>query len=98
MAAKRNLVIEPFSTWAMGYFLPGDFNTIQAESVPAIAMRHQKAVQQILFAGLFQWSKNILLIPSPLQLHHVQDNLAAASMTPIGMPNCNHKHRAWAVT
>mgnify|MGYP006268669473 CR=1 FL=1 len=74
------------------YFPLGGFNTIQAEIVSTIAKRHQKTVQQILLAWLLQRSKNILLIPGTSQLHHLQDNLVAASieLTPQDLAELDH--------
>jgi pyridoxine 4-dehydrogenase len=71
--AKDGIVYVP-------YFPLGGFNTIQTDIISTIAKRHQKNTQQILLAWLLQRSKNILLIPGTSQLHHLQDNLAAASI------------------
>lgn len=62
------------------YFPLGGFNKIQVEIIETVADRHQKTAQQILLAWLLQRSNNILLIPGTSQLHHLQDNLAAASI------------------
>ncbi|MBN8806618.1 MAG: aldo/keto reductase family oxidoreductase [Sphingomonas sp.] len=63
------------------FFPLGGFSPLQSAALSAVAERLSATPMQIALAWLLQRSPNILLIPGTSSLAHLEENLAAASLT-----------------
>ncbi|ADO47153.1 aldo/keto reductase family oxidoreductase [[Enterobacter] lignolyticus] len=72
--AAQNIPYVPF-------FPLGGFTPLQSQDLNDVAARLGATPMQVALAWLLQRSPNILLIPGTSSLNHLQENLAAASLT-----------------
>ncbi|GAA4613241.1 oxidoreductase [Actinoallomurus liliacearum] len=63
------------------FFPVGGFRPITAERLEAVAARHEATVPQVALAWLLARSPNILPIPGTGSLRHLEENVAAGSLT-----------------
>lgn len=63
------------------FFPLGGFTPLQSQDLNDVAARLGATPMQVALAWLLQRSPNILLIPGTSSLNHLQENLAAASLT-----------------
>jgi aryl-alcohol dehydrogenase-like predicted oxidoreductase len=63
------------------YFPLGGFSPLQSDSLNAVAADLGATPMQVALAWLLQRSPNILLIPGTSSVAHLEENLAAASLT-----------------
>lgn len=72
--AAQNIAYVPF-------FPLGGFTPLQAQELNDIAAELAATTMQVALAWLLQRSANILLIPGTSSLQHLEENLAAATLT-----------------
>lgn len=72
--AKKNIAYVPF-------FPLGGFSPLQSQELNEIAANLNATPMQVALAWLLQRAPNILLIPGTSSLGHLNENLAAASLT-----------------
>jgi aryl-alcohol dehydrogenase-like predicted oxidoreductase len=72
--AAQNIAYVPF-------FPLGGFTPLQAQELNDIAAELAATPMQVALAWLLQRSANILLIPGTSSLQHLEENLAAATLT-----------------
>jgi aryl-alcohol dehydrogenase-like predicted oxidoreductase len=71
--ARQGIAYVPF-------FPLGGFSPLQSEALSGVAVRLQTSPLRVALAWLLQRSPNILLIPGPSSVAHLQENLSASEL------------------